>query len=161
MKSSDQTELFLPGYNQELPLLISWLPVNVPVSHVISHWARMIGCLLHGSPDWPWATNWGCVFNKLEVTVICCWDQEPLGSHSSSWSTWWWRNALWAFTHPACLITCSILLLLSLLLPLYFSHSHFPILISLPAPLSFFIHVSSVKDEWSWESLVVSSIIWV
>lgn len=29
--------------------------------------------------------DWGCVFNKMEVTVICCWDQEPvrLFSHVS------------------------------------------------------------------------------
>lgn len=37
ISKTDQAELFLPGYNQDLPPLIPWLPVNVPVSHVISH----------------------------------------------------------------------------------------------------------------------------
>lgn len=54
----------------------------------------LVACV---AAEWPWVTDWGCVFNKLEVTVICCWDQAPV---SSSWSTWWWRNALWASWTP-------------------------------------------------------------
>lgn len=129
------------------------------VSCVISHRVRTTGLLLHGGPEWLWATAWGCVFNKLEVTVICCWDQETscLSSHIS-------QSFLEYLMVEKCIMSHSHILyallklypLLSLLLPLYFSRLDCLILISLPAP-HFFTELCKKTVFWREES----SIIWV
>lgn len=121
--------LFLLRYNEQL-LLISSHPLNVPESHVISsiqlEW--LFACFTVAQSDR--APPSEDVFlisrrSQLSAAEIRSQSASPLTSHSSLWSTWWCWSASWALARP----------LFSLHPLLYFSHSHFHILISLPAPV--------------------------